>query len=174
MKLLTATVEPVRGIGASDPPGPIKTSRDTFFFPSYESPVVTTPPHLLPRLPGGWMPGTLTLPLSLFPIPCQHLCRRTVQLRDGLACSRSNRTSFLWSPGPSYTASSFLGGGEDVATPSGPKWQVYHGREVLLCSKDCLRHEHDSLKSSSFPRQKSSSQRGPQSVSPQEDISPLP
>lgn len=110
MKLFTATLEPVREMGASDPPGPIKTSRDTCFFPGYESPVVTTPPHLLPRLPEGWMPGALTLPFSLFPIPCQHLCRKTVQLRDGLACSRSNWTSSLWSPGPSYTASSFLWG----------------------------------------------------------------
>lgn len=60
-----ATLEPVRGMGASVPPGPIKTSRDTCFFHGYESPIVTTPPYLLPRLPEGWMPGALTLPFSL-------------------------------------------------------------------------------------------------------------
>lgn len=66
MKPLTAILEPVRGMGASDPPGPIKTSRDTCFFYGYESPVVITPPFLPPKLPEGWMPG---LPEASLP-PC--------------------------------------------------------------------------------------------------------
>lgn len=75
MKPLTAILEPVRGMGASDPPGPIKTSRDTCFFYGYESPVVITPPFLPPKLPEGWMPGLpeASLPPCLSPYASQPM-----------------------------------------------------------------------------------------------------
>lgn len=129
MKLLTATLEPDRGMGASDPPGPIKTSRDTCFFHGYESPVVITPPYLLLRLREGWMPAPPRSLFSTLPFspnasqPVQHLCRSTVQLRDGLACSRSNRTGPCGLLAlPTHPPAPW---GEDITTPSGePRTRV--------------------------------------------------
>lgn len=141
MKLLTATLESVRGMGSSDPPGPIKTSRDTcFFLHGYESPVVTTPPYLLPRLPEGWIPGVLTLPVSVsHPMPASLQEDSSAGRWIGLLKVKQGWLSVVsW---PFLPTLLFLGG---RCCDSQWRTEDQSGRcvmvgEVLLCSKDCLR-----------------------------------